>query len=106
MTDREEKPDWVVIAKSAGDNGIRYRTNNALIKFIGEIREEFACNHSTAQLSAALQAPEVAALVERAFKDGAALANTTLLRSKSDTHQMWLQSKVCAEIAALKGPQT
>lgn len=30
--------DWVSIAKFAGENGVRYRTNNALIKFLNEIR--------------------------------------------------------------------
>lgn len=38
QTDRlAEVLDWRAVAKSAGNNGIRYRTNAALVKFLTEI---------------------------------------------------------------------
>lgn len=34
--------DWLVVAKSAGANGIRYRKNAALVKFLAEIGVQHA----------------------------------------------------------------
>ena len=54
--------DWRVVAKSAGTNGIRYRTNTALLHFLSEIMP-------LAQQARAQALEEAAKVAECAFDD-------------------------------------
>lgn len=61
------EPDWLKIAKSAGEHGVRYRTNASLMKFLDAVRPSLA--PVIADLSEADVATNSRDLAERLLTD-------------------------------------
>lgn len=57
MTDNNAlaQPDWTQIAKAAGEHGVRYRTNSALLAFLAEIRTPAPASGEVGELVEALR---------------------------------------------------
>ncbi len=67
--------DWKLIAKAAGEHGIRYRTNTALAQFLAEIRFVPAARITALEAALAERDATIAGLLSDASVDAAAKAH-------------------------------